>query len=810
MQSERGPGPAVYAGLFLTTLATLMHEILLTRIFSVTMFYHFAFVAISVAMFGMTVGAIVVYLRPAAYAAERVAHQLTKNALGYALSLVGTFFVYLQIPFIGDASPKSVLLLAASYVVIAVPFVPSGITVALALTRFPRHVAGLYAADLLGAAAGGIALVFTLDATDAATAVVVVAAAAALGACLFGYHDRAGPVWRPAAGATVFLIGLAAVLHAGLVRRGTPLVPIRSAHAPAGEEPSYVRWNAFSRVQVTGDPRALSTAAGWGLSRKSGAEKAVARQLLMAIDVSAGSVITHFADDTAPLWYLRDDVTNLAHYLRPRADVLVVGVGGGRDVLSALVFQQRSVTGVEVNENVLRATNGVYGDFSGHLDRDPRVSFVVDEARSFVARSTRRFDILQLSLTDTWAATAAGAFSLSENALYTVEAWRSFLEHLTPAGILTVSRWYFPARPAEMYRLASLARAALLGMGVRNPRDHVAMVRAPRASGLPGRLGNGVGTILVGREPLTPFDLQKLEREADRLGFEVVASPARSGSPMFDRILSGRNSDALYAAFPVDISAPTDDRPFFFQMLRLRDFAGSLGADGGDANRANLKAVRLLGILLLVVLVLTVLCIFVPLALGARTGGGDPGRTAPMLAFFLAIGLGFMFVEISQMQRLMVVLGRPTYALSVVLFALLVGTGIGSLLLGRCATRSGRSSAAPLAMLLPALLVFGVATPRLVAALMGASTTLRIGATAAALLPLGLLLGAPFPLGMRAASGFSPRLTPWLWGVNGTASVLASVLATATSLTWGISAAYWAGVVCYAAALCAYGVATRA
>jgi hypothetical protein len=391
----------------------------------------------------------------------------------------------------------------------------------------------------------------------------------------------------------------------------------------------------------------------------------------------------------------------------------------------------------------------------------------------------------------------------TENALYTVEAWKTFLERLTPTGVLSVSRWYYTSRPGEMYRIASLARAALREIGVSNPRDHVIIARAPRASGLPGKFGNGIGTILVSPAPFTSSDTATLEREVKRLGFELVVTPGSSESEVFDTILSGADLDGFYDSLPIDVSAPTDDKPFFFQMLRFRDFAKPLTGSLLDPNKVNLQAIRTLGFLLLLVGALTLLCVIVPLVLTA--GLGQLRGSLPLLGYFLAIGFGFMFIEISQMQRLMVFLGHPTYALSVVLFTLLLGGGVGSYLTERMALETGNDRRGMLlAVVIGCLVVFGFVTQWVVHSLAGATTPLRIGAAASILLTMGLFMGMPFPIGIKAAAGRADALTPWLWGINGAASVTCTVVATVVALTWGISASFWTGVACYVAALATY------
>ncbi|HVU05623.1 MAG TPA: hypothetical protein VHE30_27935 [Polyangiaceae bacterium] len=804
MSGDQRPTPLIYAGIFLVTLSTLMHEILLTRIFSVTMWYHFAFMAISIAMFGMTVGAIVVYLQKGG--GEALETRLAKSALYYALTLVGGFFVYLKIPFIGDSSAKSIFFLALSYSVISVPFVYSGITVALILSTFQKDASKLYAADLLGAALGCIVLVFTLDFTDAPSAVLVVGFFAALSSACFARANADVQRVRNAASLALVLAGVA-VYSTVATQGGKPFIKMVDTAQNSSDVYHYVRWNSHSRVTVSGNPWEPTGVAGWGISDKTGAGNVKIRQLGMSIDTWAGTVITEFDGDTQKLSYLKDDVTNIAHWVRPHSDVFVVGVGGGRDVLSALVFDQKSVTGVEVNRDVLRATTQAFGDFAGHIERNPKVTLAVDEARSYLTRQNRKFDIIQLSLIDTWAATAAGAFVLTENSLYTAEGWTTFLEHLTPRGVLSVSRWYYPTRPGEALRIAALAREALSRIGVSDPSRHVLMIKAPRAQGLPGALGNGICTILVFREPFTDQDLATLDAETSRMGFLYVARPGAVENPAYASILGTADPEPFYRSYSLDVSPPTDDRPFFFQMLRIGDVMKSMSQAFLDPNRSNLEAIRLLAALLVIVTVLTALCVVTPLAL--TTQKGTLSGAAPLLGFFFAIGLGFMFIEVSEMQRLMLLLGKPTYALSVVLFTLLVGSGTGSMVSSRIAG-AGRpiSTTGALVILVFVLVGVGGATPVVVRALVAASTPVRILSAATLLLPMGFVMGLPFPIGLGAAKS-RPELVPWLWGVNGAASVLCSVLATVVALSLGISASFWAGVLCYAGALTAHALTRR-
>ncbi|MBU0679246.1 MAG: hypothetical protein KJ626_14180 [Verrucomicrobia bacterium] len=792
-----------YAGFFLITLATLMYEILLTRIFSVTMWYHFAFMAISVTMFGMTVGAILVYLRPNRYTAERAKTDMASNTVYFAIGVIFTFLIQLCIPFVPSSTFMGVFSAALTFTVIAVPFVFSGVCVCIALTKFPRQVSRLYATDLAGAALGCLLLIYLLDFTDGPTAVVFVSAIASMGALLFAMDADSRIVRRLALATTVVLV-LFGLGNTWLVQQQKGMIRLMWVKGKLEERPLYEKWNSFSRVKVDGNLYAQQQPFGWGFSSKMPDDLRV-RRLHLDIDAAAATVVTAFDGDIEHLEHLKFDITNLAHHLRDEAEVLVVGIGGGRDLLSALAFEQKHVLGIELNKAIIEAVNDIYGDFTGHLDGYPNIEFVNDEARSYIARSKNTYDILQISLIDTWAATAAGAFVLAENSLYTVEAWTTFLERLKPNGILTVSRWYFKDRPGETYRTASLARATLEAMGIENPRDHMMIVAMTKPK--LGDVPDGIGTLLLSRQPFSDADIDKVEQVAKDLDLELVVTPRETSDETFAELVDTDDFDGFLAGFPLNISPPTDNSPFFFNMLRLRDaFNKDLWRQGMMG--FNMKAIATLARLLLVVFVLTFLCIIVPLILTTKKEHLK-GSLFHFL-FFAGIGLGFMFVEISQMQRLIVFLGHPVYGLSVALFAVLLSSGIGSFTTGSISgdllTTAGRNR---MLGLLAILILFGLLTPYAIRMFDGAVTLVRILVAIAILSPLGLFMGMAFPIGLRLAARGTHDLTPWLWGINGATSVCASVLAVAIALNSSISTTFWVGFCCYVVATACFSINGR-
>ncbi len=784
------------AGVALLALATLMLEVLLTRIFSVTMWYHFAFMAISLAMFGMTAGAISVFQHGRDYPA-RTKPQMALSALLFAVFVPISLIAHVLIPFLPEWSWEGVFSVGLTYLIMAAPFFFSGIALCLAVTQFPEEVGKVYAADLSGAAAGCLLTIPLLEITDAPTAVVLTACAGAVAALMLARDAHARSVVRGAAVVAALTLSFVAVSTVE-VHRQKPLVRLIWAKGWPEYLPLYEKWNSFSRITVSDEPARRDIPWGWGLSRTFVPDKPV-RQLFLRIDSSAETVLTDFHGDWGALDYLKYDVTNLAYHLRSPGRVYVVGAGAGRDVLAALVMGEDHVLGAEVNENILKAVNGPFGDFTGHLDRDSRVTLVSQEARSYLGRLSEKFDVIQVSFLGTWAATAAGAFALTENSLFTVEAWTLFLNHLTPRGVISCSRWYYPPRPAEAYRFTALAAAALRHDGIRDPRKHILLVRnllGPRSPA-----PQSVATLLVSREAFSAQDLDKIEAIARDMQFEIVLSPRTALNPTFAALAEGQDPASLRPPLALKIEPPTDDSPFFFNMLRLRDVRKTSLREQGLAS-VNMQAIQVLGVLLLVVLGLSFLVIALPLARLSRQA--VVRVPAVLLVFFGAIGLGFMFIEISMLQRLTVFLGPPAYALSVVLFTLLLASGLGSYTVRDSHDPRGRGTLGRLGLLLAAVAAWGVVAPFLWRAGSALPMSGRVGLAVASLFPLGFFMGMAFPVGLKLAAERSKSLTPWFWGINGATSVCGSVLAVDIAINSGISMAFWAGWASYAVALLAF------
>ena len=516
------------------------------------------------------------------------------------------------------------------------------------------------------------------------------------------------------------------------------------------------------------------------------------------IDGDAATYAYRFTGNLDDVAFLRYDVTNLAYFLPDRERVLVIGVGAGRDILSAALFGRKKITGVEINPIFvhLLTQEPDFLDFN-NVATLPGVQFVLDEGRSWLARSQESFDIIQMSLVDTWAATGAGAFTLERKWPLYGQAWKTFLSRLTPRGVLTVSRWYDPSVPDETGRLISLAVATLMEMGIAEPSRHVFLASQ-----------GTIATLVLSKSPFSASDVETLERAAAEYQHNVLMSPRRvPGSDTLFRIITAadrKSLDSYTSSLEFDLTPPTDDRPFFFNQLPLsRPFQAlayaktmlARGPQGGGVRQGNLVATITLLVLFFISLIFVMAAIVVPLRPALKDVGLAVATRGTL--YFALIGIGFMMVEIGLLQRMTVFLGHPIYSLAVLLFSLILTTGMGSFLSEKF-TLDNRVKITTWAILTGGyLVILPFVLSDLFAAFNAATLPVRIVICVVSITPAGLLLGFGFPTGMRLIASIDSRPTPWFWGINGAAGVLASISAIAVSLALGINATLIAGALCY-------------
>ena len=760
-----------------------MTELALTRIFSVTMYYHFAFLAISIALFGLSASGVLVYVFRDRLARRRTAELLTAGALVHGLATLIALACLVRIRVGLNYSPANLALMIAIYSLAALPFLTGGAVISLAFARLAHRINVVYAADLLGAAAGCLILIPLLNRLGAPGVVMTAAGLSAFAATCFA---PAAVRTRVAAIAVALL-----AVPAALQLAGRAPFDIVDTKGHEGDRVLFSKWNSFSRVAVYDRPHG-----DWSLSPRYQGPRP--ESLFMDIDSAASTPILKGSGPAGDTRYLRSELTALAYHLVEQPggfNALVIGPGGGRDLFSALVFGATHVDGVEINPIIVRDVMlNRFRDYSGGIYADPRVAIHVDDGRSFVRRSTARYDVIQASLVDTWAATAAGAYTLTENSLYTAEAFGEYIDHLSDRGVLTVTRWVF-----DGLRLVSLAQEACAARGLDAAR-HLAIVRFDR-----------VATFLLKKTPFTAEEVGKLQALSDDLGFSVLYAPGLQAPPTqgdpvemtrtgttagdYRRLILAADRDAFLRDYPLDVTATTDDRPFFFHTTRLANqFQVAFGRTMLFGNGLS-ALLTLFGISAVLVL----LFIVGPLLLG----GTAPGAGWPAwLAYFGTLGAGFMLLEVALLQRFVLLLGHPVYSLTVTLFSLLLGTGLGSLISRRVPAHRVKAVAIRALLGIVAIaLVSPIVLPRLIDAAIPWTLAARIVAGGVVLLPVGILLGMPLPAGMRLLASSRPDIIPWGWGMNGAFSVIGATLAIFIAMNWGFSATLIAGALVYTAAL---------
>lgn len=786
------PPPLPLLGMGLIATATLLLQISLTRIFSLLIWYHFAFLAISLALLGFTAGGVIVFIRPSLTDARLPLRSAWLSA-GFAASCLAALLVACRLPFersvLDDA--RQFLSFLALIAVVVLPFVLSGIVIAGNLVAHVRRAGRLYFADLLGSGLGCLVSVPVLDRLGGGAGGMLAAGLAATAAGI-AFARRAPAERRRLGGA---LAGIAAALLAALAVAHDPLrdpfyLPNAKIYPKVPREWILERrCGSLACVDFVENPVHLGI---WGLAKTyTGAPP---DQIGVVID--AWAITSIFGASSDPRIYEALPPT-LVHRVRrelgaPTRTMLVIGAGGGVDVRSALHFGAERVEAAEIDGIIVDAVRGRWDGFSGGLYRKPEVAVSVAEGRHYLRGSSKRYDVVQLSGVDTFAATQAGAFALSENYLYTVEAMKEYLEHLEPGGILTMTRWlYDPER--QTIRLAVIADRAMREMGLDAASSRMVVVSVRTGEGQ-----EGFSVILFRREPFTPEELATIRRLAESDGFEMAWSPDGKVPPnAFTAYFAAADKDRFVAAYPYRIDANTDDRPFFFEYNKLSRILSSRDHFFGAAG----------GMTLLFVTLALVLAAGAPLTWLARRGpreaSAPPPRMAPpWIAYFLALGLGFIAIETVLVSRFILYLGHPVYALSVILCALLIASGAGSFASERLVGGSPKRLAACLAAVAVLLAAYRLVLGPVFAGTLGAALPARIALTAALVAVPGFLMGTAFPSGLARAPDGAGRgsWVSFAWALNGYASVAGTVVAMVVAIEWGFTAVLLLGAACYAVA----------
>jgi hypothetical protein len=794
---------AVLAGMGLVSFGSLLLELALTRLFSVVLFYHFAFLAISIALLGLGAGGVFAYLRRDSLLVTDLRRLAARLMAVNAAVIVVVLELVLRVPVALRLEWSNFARLSVIYLAAAAPFFFTGLLFSVAFAREREHTTQLYGADLLGGAIACLTIVPLLNWIGGPNAVLCSAIAMAVASAVWAEARAKRKRAFVLAGALVVLV---ACNHSGR------LIDIVYAKGERRDQPwmEFAKWNAISRVEVDqlGEAKYVvidadaSTAimnvdpSQWGQSESpdGGADK-VGRSR-----VPKGGY--NWRDD------LMSAPPSIANVLRPHGSYAIIGPGGGVDVLRAVANGSPSVTGIEINPIIATTImRGRYADYAHHLYELPQVHIHVSDGRSWLRASQDRYDVVQMTLVDTWASTAAGAFALSENNLYTLEAFREYFDHLQPDGIIAITRWEFK-QPREALRVMAQEIAVLSELGVeqKSMGSHFMVV----SDGTLSQDGRPV-TVLAKKTSFTAAEEEAISEhlshnrdlaalftpgDEDKAG----SGPVEANAHAFAR-LAAIGPAAFAAVYPYDVSTVSDNAPFFFFTFKARQaLRGVLAGTGRGMDWKNNLGVVVLGMVLLISVAAVLGFLILPLAL---TGGAHHTAMLPLL-YFVAVGLGYIMVEIAMIQRFVLFLGHPTYALTVVVFLMLLASGAGSLV-----SRYWMAKVSRAGWLLAAIAVatcgYVLVLPRLLPAMVGLPFGAKVFISGGLLVPLAFLMGMPFPTGLRLL-GTRPRQPAsqsgieWAWAMNAASSVLGSVLAVVVAIHFGLNATLGCAAAAYLAA----------
>jgi hypothetical protein len=727
-----------HAAVLLITWSGLVFEVALTRIYSATIWYHFTFIAVSVALLGWGLGGFALHalkrrgLTPSLDLAARLT--LTYGAaIPLCLWLIATF------PFTMDRLP-------IYFVAPLVPFFVAGMALSMIFDLRRADAGSLYFADLVGAALGALIVTALLQRLGGEAAVLVAAAAPFAAAALLA---STGTLRIVAAAGLVACAGLAITQGwTGLVR----VVPgeLKAMRRQIDERPdarvTQTGWNAYSRIDAV-----------------EGFEHPYLARLY--IDSDAWTSVLAWDGDLDSVTDLRSWYRALPFTLFAQPETLVIGPGGGSDVLVALAAGSRRVTAVELNPLMLEFVRH-YGGRAGDLYNRPDVDVIQSEGRNYISRTDRTFDVIFLGFVDSWASVASGGLSLSENYLYTTEAFRGYYDRLSDDGVLVVLRW-----DVDIPRLVANSIALL---GVEDAAKRMVVLIEKRA----GTRDDPPQMIFMLRK--RPFTAEESALIAERwTQAQPVLVPGRHAAAPYDALFSGRLTMAAHiAAAPARVGPVFDDSPFYFATDRPIGIAPKMAWS----------------LLVLVVPVVGLLAAFV--AYG-RPSGAARAPYASAVVYFACLGAGFITVELALLQNLTLLLGHPIFTLSILLFTLLAAGGVGSAISGRVPARAACTLVGGLAI------AYALLLPALIPRLLPLDLTARIAIAIALTAPLGVVMGIPFPRGLRRAGGGALPAPPFFWGLNGVMSVLGSVGTVVVALTLGFRAAMILGAALYLVAAAA-------
>ena len=779
--------------LFLATLlvsaAAISYEILLMRVLSIVQWHHFAYMIISLALLGYGASGTFIAINKR-WLEARFELAFSFSALLFAVTMVVCFILGQRVPFNALEivwNPRQLLHLALIYLIYFVPFFFAACCIGLALTCRRTYISRIYFFDLIGAGLGAVLIIAALFLLSLPNALVMLAMLALVASAVMGIGANARNT----------LVGLQfAVLLVLLISQPQEWLFVRISEFKALNQAMQV---VDSRVlKVSSSPLGLVTVVesprvpyrhAPGLSINTKFE--VPEQMAVFTDADGMSVITRFDGNPDALGYLGDVTAALPYALLDAPHVLIMGAAGGADVLLALHNGADRIVAVELNPDITDLVSDTYADFAGHLYDDPRITVHTGEARGYVTRSEQQYDLIQVALLDSFAASGSGVQALNESYLYTVEAIQAYLEHTAAGGVLAITRW-LKLPPRDNLKLVATVIEALRQMGVAEPEQQIAMIRSWNTS-----------TLLVRNGVFSADDVAVIREFARSHSFDTAFYPAMPASDanrfnlldkpfLFDGItaLLGNDAQDYIERYKFHIAPATDDKPYFFHFFKWSALPEvmSLRQRGG----ASLIEWGYLVLIATVAQAAVAGAVLILLPLSRIERNWPPGIGARMGVYFFLLGLAFLFVEIAFIQKFILFLSHPLYAVAVVLSGFLVFAGVGSAYSGRLTQRLEQMEYSPVSIAVAGIVVitllYVTLLPLLFQQLIGLAVGVKMVLSILFIAPLAFCMGMPFPLGLKQLANNAPDFIPWAWGINGFASVMSAALATLLAIEFGFTA----------------------
>lgn len=780
-----------YIGISLISASALTLEIFLTRFFSVAQWHHFAFMVVSIALLGYGASGSFLMLFPSILKKES-SKLLSLLSILFSITALLSYTIANHLSF--DMAKiawdtNQLIYILVYYILLSIPFFIAGMIISIVITLSSKDVNKIYFFDLIGASIGCLLplIIFPLF---GGTGLLLASAILALFASLFFSPSRRFPVLFLAL-IIFFIIIKPTFLEINMSQFKSLNVALKFPEA----KHINTKWNVFSRIDSIESPLVRFAP---GLSLKY--QESLPHQIGITIDGDSMTAITEHKGDILGLDFIPYLPSSLPFYLAKNKNVLILEPAGGLDILTALYFQSESITGVEINPIIYKIIKNEFRDFSGGIYGKDNVKIEIGEGRGYLKKTDYRFDIILLPVLSGIPASSGGFFGLAEGYQFTEEAVITYIEHLNNNGMLSITRYLLPP-PREELRLVSVIHSALKRTGIKNPERHIAAIRTW-----------GTITIIVKKTELSTDDISKIKEFCKERLFDIVYYRGikenevniynRFKEPIYykliSQILDGEKRPLLYKDYAFDITPVTDDRPFFFHFFKW-DKIGEVYKSAGEKWQIFIEGGYLLPIIFIQALAASAVFIVLPLFIKqGRMLFTQKKETIKYLGYFFFIGIGFMFVEISLMQKLILFLDHPVYAVSAVLFSILVFSGIGSFISKSYAeTKNLFKIIAALAII---LVITTIALPYIINLFLGSSLILRGVITLVILCPIAILMGMPFPTGMRMLGENEKDIIPWAWCVNGAASVISSIFAIIIAMSFGFNAVLFLAAFTYLAA----------